>query len=174
MFAGLVSPCGGGEERRAGSLRGGWHRPEAHAVEPRVFQPARDLRVREAEPHVPHPLLVLVAIVLEHVDHEDAAAGAEHASGLAQHGQRVGRVVQHETDRRGVERRPLDRQGIELALPELDVADGRETLPRRGPLGESLCTVAGRRPGSASSPHARDRLHLPASPQRGYGHLAPS
>src|SRR5262249_61076451 len=83
----------GSEECGTGSLRGWWQQPEAYTEEAGVLQPPGDLRGREAEPDVSHPLLVLVAVVLEHVDHEDAAAGKEHARRLAQHRPRVGDVV---------------------------------------------------------------------------------
>jgi hypothetical protein len=97
-------------------------RANSHSLEACFGEPALDRRGGEAEPDVAHLALVLDALVLDHVDRDEASARSQHAGGLAEHLGRLGDMVQDEAHRRGVERAVVDRQGLELAAPEVDVS----------------------------------------------------
>ena len=79
-----------------------------------------------------HLLAVVLALVRQHVDDEQAAAGLEHARGLGERRGRRRQMVQHEHHRRGVERRVVDRQRLELAAAQLDVGQLRSARARGG------------------------------------------
>ena len=65
-----------------------------------------------------------------------AAARLEHARHFGQRARRLGHVVQHQHQRRGVEPRVVDRQRLELAAPHLDVVERRAAALR------AACSIA--------------------------------
>ena len=73
--------------------------------------------------------LVLVAIVRQHVDDQQAAAGPEHARRFGQRAGRIGHVVQHQREQRRRRAAVVDRQRFERRPAHLDVVG--TTSPRR-------------------------------------------
>ena len=75
-----------------------------------------------------HLLPVVLAIVRQHVDNEQAAARLEDARDLGQRLLRLRHVMQHQHQRRRVEPGIVDRQRLELAAPEIDVVESVQAL----------------------------------------------
>ena len=70
-----------------------------------------------------HLLLILDAIVRQHVDDEHPAAGRQHARGLRQRARRLRHVMQHQRDHRDVERAVVDRQRFQVAPAHVHVGE---------------------------------------------------
>ncbi len=78
-----------------------------------------------------HLLLVLHAVVREHVHDEHASARRQDASGLRQDARRIRLVVQDQRQHGHVDRRIVERQVLERALAHVHVRSPLETPPRR-------------------------------------------
>src|SRR5215204_1523949 len=107
------------EQRWAPGVGIGRQWRESNGVEAGRDEPLLHALAREAEPGVAHRRAILVAVVREHVDDEQAAPLAQRASRLREREHRIRKVVQHEAEERRVRFRIRKRQRLELALPQL-------------------------------------------------------
>ncbi len=76
-----------------------------------------------------HLLLILLAVVRKHVDHEHAPTRSHHATHFRERARRLWRVVQNERQHRDVELAGLDRQALQFSLPDVDVGRAAQSLP---------------------------------------------
>jgi hypothetical protein len=72
---------------------------------------------------MPHLLPILFPVVRKHVADEQAPSGHQNSRGLLQRGTRVRHVMEHEQERRCVERVVVERQRLELAAADVDVGE---------------------------------------------------
>ena len=96
----------------------GFKREEAGAL-----QPALDLVVGEAEMDVGMLALQFDHVVRREVDHQHGAARAHNARGLGERCRRVVGVMQDVMDGHHIEAIGLERQGIHVALANLDIVE---------------------------------------------------
>ncbi len=108
----------------------GWQGIEAHVGKAGAVAPSADLRLGEAEPHVSHLLLVVTAIVGQHVHDEHAAARRSDARGFRDGAPGIGHVMQHERQHGDVELLVVHRQRFERAAPHLHVGHRGQVGPR--------------------------------------------
>lgn len=78
-----------------------------------------------------HLLLVLAAVVAQHVDDQHAAARLQRAGRFAQHGERLGDVVKDQTRDRSVELGVVDGEPLEIAVAHVDTVEACQALARR-------------------------------------------
>src|SRR5436190_1131917 len=96
----ISSPCTCYEQPRTlGTAIGRqWNGPNIQ--EPSVREEALDILLRKAHPDVPHLLLIVFAIVRQHVDDDHTPAWLDDARDLSQRAPRLRQVMQHQHQRR--------------------------------------------------------------------------
>src|SRR6266542_4948584 len=90
------------EQSRSLRTRVWRQRNDTDALESCVIQHPGDVILRESEPDVAHLLTVALSIVGQHVGDDQAATRLQHARHLGQRERRVGQMVQHQHQRRGI------------------------------------------------------------------------
>ena len=104
------------EQRWSHGLRLGTDGLETVPVEASDGEPFCDLALVEAVPHIPHLTSIVLAIMGQHVDNEELAAGLEHPRDFAEDAIRFGEMMENEKEQGDVEARVSDRQLFELAV----------------------------------------------------------
>jgi hypothetical protein len=82
--------------------------------------------LRESQPDVAHLLAIFFPLVRRHVHDEQTAPGPEHAAPPRHGGRGRRQMVEHEHERRGVERLAIDRERLERAASQLDAVESRD------------------------------------------------
>lgn len=100
--------------------------------EPGALDEVSELIGVEAEPLVAHPLPVLLAVVGNHLDHEEAAARAQDPEDLVDDGPGARRMVEGEDRQGDVEVGVGDGQLLELARSDVGVLAAPDAFPRGG------------------------------------------